>query len=400
MLRRTIGIIVALPEEFDAVRAMIDNEQRYRAAGPGGGREYLLGDIPSVRNGIHRVVIAQATDMGNTSAGSRASKMVTEFDGLEHIIMCGIAGGVPNPKEPQEHVRLGDIVVSNRKGVIQYDFGKQKGKVFEERFAPRPPSASLLEAVQSLEQDKLAGQRPWEAHLRRGLVARSLVVPDAATDVVLDDKGEPIEHPVVLEVGPRVFLAPIASANVVQADPSKRDRLRDWHKVKAVEMEGSGVADATWEYEKVGYLVVRGICDYCDYRTKPIQTDIWKRYAAMVAAAYVRALIEAMPSMQRQGAGSQPVARSDAREETAEPIPGDTLGNSDIGRAAGRPHECPLLPPRLRPRARPMRVWQAAHWVRKTLPQRHPPCSPLLCAPESLQSTASARRCRATDGLS
>jgi hypothetical protein len=28
-----------------------------------------------------------------------------------------------NPNKPPEHVRLGDIVVSNREGVVQYDFG-------------------------------------------------------------------------------------------------------------------------------------------------------------------------------------------------------------------------------------------------------------------------------------
>jgi nucleoside phosphorylase len=44
-----------------------------------------------------------------------------DFDGLDHIIMCGIAGGVPHLGEPQEHVRLGDIVVSNRKGVRTID---------------------------------------------------------------------------------------------------------------------------------------------------------------------------------------------------------------------------------------------------------------------------------------
>lgn len=80
----------------------------------------------------------------------------------------------------------------------------------------------------------------------------------------------------------------------MQGDFRKRDELRDRFKVKAVEMEGSGVADATWEYEKAGYLVVRGICDYCDVRTKATQTDAWKIYAAMAAAAYVRALIEAI----------------------------------------------------------------------------------------------------------
>jgi len=39
--------------------------------------------------------------------------------------------------------------------------------------------------------------------------------------------------------------------------------LREQFGTRAVEMEGSGVADATWSHG-VGYLVVRGVCDYCD----------------------------------------------------------------------------------------------------------------------------------------
>ena len=60
-------------------------------------------------------------------------------------------------------------------------------------------------------------------------------------------------------------------------------------------MEGSGVADAAWEFERVGYFDVRAIGDYCDVRTKPMRTDTWKPYAAMVAAAYVRAFLEVLP---------------------------------------------------------------------------------------------------------
>lgn len=47
--------------------------------------------------------------------------------------------------------------------------------------------------------------------------------------------------------------------------------------------------------DKVGtddYLIVRGICDYCDNRNKKAQTDAWKLYVAMAAASYVRALLE------------------------------------------------------------------------------------------------------------
>jgi hypothetical protein len=42
--------------------------------------------------------------------------------------MVGIAGRVPLPEKPNERVRLGDIVVSNKKGVIQYDFTKNEIK--------------------------------------------------------------------------------------------------------------------------------------------------------------------------------------------------------------------------------------------------------------------------------
>jgi nucleoside phosphorylase len=84
----------------------------------------------------------------------------------------------------------------------------------------------------------------------------------------------------------QIFLGPIGSANTLLKNPQKRDMLRDQFGVKAIEMEGSGVADATWNQE-AGYLVVRGICDYCDSH----KGDIWQQYAAVVAAAYGHTLI-------------------------------------------------------------------------------------------------------------
>jgi nucleoside phosphorylase len=56
-------------------------------------------------------------------------------------------------------------------------------------------------------------------------------------------------------------------------------------------MEGSGIADATWNLEK-GSMVVRGTCDYCDTH----KNDVWQEYAAAVAAGYTRALIESIPT--------------------------------------------------------------------------------------------------------
>ena len=61
--------------------------------------------------------------------------------------------------------------------------------------------------------------------------------------------------------------------------------------VRAVEMEASGLQNAAWAQGRDAF-VVRGICDYCDNH----KNDTWQNYAALVAAAYARALVEAMPS--------------------------------------------------------------------------------------------------------
>jgi nucleoside phosphorylase len=297
----TLGIITALTHETAAVRAVFGDPQRVDVPGAGAGRAYWLAEIPSPLGGVHRVAMAQA-DKGNNVAAIRASLMLTHFPGTS-VIMCGIAGGVPSPGKPDDHVRLGDIVVSNEKGVVQYDFvkrtvRKKRTDVAEEiRSSPRPPSALLAEAVRILESNGLLGQRPWERFLQEGLTRLEWRRPDESTDILLDaqDGTTVLQHPTqdVRRPGqPLVLLGPIASANTLLKDPMKRDALREQFGVKAVEMEASGIADATWTHG-VGYLVVRAICDYCDMK----KNDVWQKYAAVAAAAYVRALLEAMPGI-------------------------------------------------------------------------------------------------------
>jgi hypothetical protein len=89
---------------------------------------------------------------------------------------------------------------------------------------------------------------------------------------------------------PRVFAGTIACANRVLKNPVHRDKLREQHGVRAVEMEGFGIAEAAWA-QHTSYFIVRGTCDYCDEH----KADLWQVYAAVVAAAYVRALLEEMP---------------------------------------------------------------------------------------------------------
>lgn len=292
-----IGIITALPKEYAAVKQLLKNSEEIQIPGAGAGRRYIQGEIPARSGGKHSVILCLA-DMGNNQASSRATLLLEHFPDLDSIIMVGIAGGIPNPGKTEEHVRLGDIVISDRKGVIQYDFIKETLEENKDRHPPRPPSAVLLEGVRLQEAEELEGKQPWLEFIASALLPPGEERPSAETDILVSS-SEPttqIEHPLDKKRKPgepRVFTGPIASANRLLKNPLTRDRLRDCFGVKAVEMEGSGIADATWNHEK-GYLVVRGICDYCDAN----KNDLWQPYAAAVAAAYTRALLESMPCKQ------------------------------------------------------------------------------------------------------
>lgn len=290
----TIGIVTALPIEYAAVTAVLSaTGERVTVAGKGAGREYWTTSVPSTRSGNHTVVVALA-EMGNNAAAIRASQMLEHFPSVESIIMTGIAAGIPHPDKVEDHVRLGDIVVSNKKGVIQYDFDKETQDGKEVRCSPVPPSAGLLEAARLLEAEREAHRYPWEKFIKIGQRQLKIKRPPKTTDILTKsgDAKATVVHPKDPErhgAQPRLFFGPIASANKLLKNPQTREFLRDRYGVKAIEMEGSGIADAAWTHGR-GYLVVRGICDYAD----SLKGDRWQRYAALTAAAFTRCLIEHM----------------------------------------------------------------------------------------------------------
>src|SRR5262249_48925756 len=160
------------------------------------------------------------------------------------------------------------------------------------RSAPRPPSAKLLQYARFLNVATMEGQHPWERHLQQGLKALGWLRPPETSDILgeVADPRQRVKHPEDSKRRPgqpRVFFGLIASSNTLLKDPVKRDALRDRFGAKAIEMETAGLAEAAW-IQEIGYLGVRGICDYCDAN----KNDVWQPYAAMAAAAYVRALLE------------------------------------------------------------------------------------------------------------
>jgi hypothetical protein len=108
-----------------------------------------------------------------------------------------------------------------------------------------------------------------------------------------------------------------------------------------VEMEGFGIAEATWNLGR-GYLVVRGICDYCDSH----KNDVWQGYAAVVAAAYARAVLEELPALpQRASIGSAPRAEVPSLALASAPTSSPSV---DFGCGSPTPHVSPYFTTRSR----------------------------------------------------
>lgn len=283
-----IGVITALPKEYAAMKKMMSGVKEYYFEGKGAGHRFLVGNIPSVDGKTHKVALG-ISGMGNNQASIRATTMIQHFCGIEAIIMTGIAGGIPSYQNDNKQIRLGDVVVSE--GITQYDFIKDTPDEIECRSKSSKPSAKLLEAVQLLKIDEMEDNCTWNNYIDQfatGIFSK----PSPQNDIIYDKNDEIFTPPddFTRTKYPKIFLGNIASANTLMKNPMKRDEVKNKFNVLAVEMEASGISDATWNLE-IGYIVVRGICDYCDMH----KNDVWQEYASLVAAAYTRSIIEKLP---------------------------------------------------------------------------------------------------------
>ena len=238
----------------------------------------------------HQVVLALLPQDSNGNASAVCADLFHSYPQLECVVMCGIAGGIPNPTEPDRHVRLGDIVVADE--IISYGHVR---RVDGEDTLRRPTggkSADLTRAANELRIADLTGQRPLLAVLdstdpRFARFRR----PPPASDVLYVN-GQRVDHPDRTltdheEGSPKVHYGRIGSADILLRDEDRRDELARNHKILAVEMEASGLASAAVLRNRT-WFVVRGVVDYCENTGK---NDGWHLYSSLAAASYVRALL-------------------------------------------------------------------------------------------------------------
>jgi nucleoside phosphorylase len=288
------AIVTALPVESAAMRAFVDD------LGPeptnGDPNIYYSGTVPSVDpDRPHRVVVALLANDGTRNAAAISTDLLRSFASVRVIVMCGIAGGVPAPAAPERHVRLGDIVTA-AEGVVDYDHVYTTNGWDEPRRAVNGLSTTLLRADRDLAAGELAGGEPWRQLIaeRVDRLSRDFVRPPESTDVLYVNDVRSV-HPDRRRSGhpdgwPKVHRATIGSADRLLRDAVRRDELAARYGLRAVEMEASGIAVAADLHARDWYIV-RGVADYCDHH----KNNRWHGYAALVAAAYTRALLGRCP---------------------------------------------------------------------------------------------------------
>ncbi|KAK6345458.1 hypothetical protein TWF718_007374 [Orbilia javanica] len=311
----TVGWICALPKEQTAARALLDeiHPDPIPPLPPKDENEYILGSM-----GEHNIAITclPKGKVGTSEAAVAATEMMRTFPSIRIGFMVGIGGGVP-PK-----VRLGDVVVGTptgvHPGVIQWDFGKEEADgSFKRTGAMSNPPRVLLKALTRLEtiHDSEGTQIPehldslkkkWPRLVPKYTWTESLKDPLCAPDthqnwVVWflslfwfglgwliqrkhsDSDNASITTPERQPGEVRVHYGLIASGNKVIKNANERDTINEslGGNILCVEMEAAGIVNFPC-------LVVRGICDYADAR----KNDEWQEYAAAVAAAFTKELLE------------------------------------------------------------------------------------------------------------
>ncbi|MEV4160839.1 phosphorylase family protein [Nonomuraea dietziae] len=258
-----IGVITALPVESVALLHVLGEVRKVRAPA-GDPNQYVRAELP-----CGPVVTTVLTTTGNSAAAHACAHLVRSFPGIETVIMCGIALGVPRPGDPERDVRLGDVVVGSA-GVVHYSHVRVTDEGVRTRGATLVAAPRLLRGVNELRAASLRGQHPWR------------------------ERASPPPSPLYArppsERDWQVFHGRIGSGDELLRSARRRDELARREDLLAIEMEAAGVAVGA-ALDGRECLAVRGVSDYGD----AAKSDLWHPAASLAAAAYVRALLDVLP---------------------------------------------------------------------------------------------------------
>ena len=245
MMDRTIGILGAMAQEIDEVKALLKDKTVVKIA----NREFVVGKI----NGIACVVAF--SKWGKVAATITATLLIQEF-GVTDLFFIGTAGALA------DGLKVGDIVISKR--LVQHDLDAR-------------PIISRFELPL----------------LNRVYVDSDPALTELAGKAVTSLLDEGVENMVGAEavkefnLAPKLYFGDIASGDqFINSDAKRNEILGLLPEVLCVEMEGAAVAQVCLEFG-TPFTVIRTISDTADHNAR---VDFGK-FIVEVANAYSRAII-------------------------------------------------------------------------------------------------------------
>ena len=238
------------------------------------------------------------------------------FSKVEHVLLVGVAGGVPHYTDFSKHVHMGDIVVSisaNKNSPLcihcQKIENSHKGtgygyttRTFESANRILQNICTSLKAI--VEVDWLR-PRPWDVYLEEGreqLLGQEfnfhrpggddkllLRKKDGTTELVDAPKPTGRSARGYRATSPTVRYGVIGSGRLVSRSDNVRKEFADINGIKAFDPNLEAVLESLEGNRNESFLVIRGICDYTDGTHRE-----WQPYAALAAAGYMKSLLMAM----------------------------------------------------------------------------------------------------------
>ena len=244
-MTRNIGILGAMAQEIDEVKAMLTDKTTVKIA----NREFVVGKIGNVR------CVVAFSKWGKVAATITATLLIQEF-GITDLLFIGTAGGVA------EGLKVGDIVVAKR--LVQHDLD---ARPIISRF--ELPLLNRIYVDSDPELTELAGK--------------------AVTKLINKGVENMVGEAAVKEfnLAPTLHFGDIASGDQFVNSIEKRDEILSLlPDVQCVEMEGAAVAQVCLEFG-TPFTVIRTISDTADHNAR---VD-FGRFINEVASTYSRAIV-------------------------------------------------------------------------------------------------------------
>lgn len=312
----TIAIITVNYYEKLAVDSMMENKLTYvrqKPEGLGESNVYTVGNI-----GAHRVVSTKLPSLGRgdsrsskISSGNTTTRLLGIFQKIEHVLLVGVAGGVPHYTDYSRHTRRGDIIISypqsEENDYVYAHFETQKSQSSNEIIWKtwKPGSMELYKVVNNIRKTynpQLNKVYPWEEYLKEGI--NSLNNEELDCRKPKDDKlfftvGEKnvieVNHPEYpsqqKRTGPVLHFGAIGGGEKLIKDESIRQKLSDRFGIIGFDSDVDQVMESIDGNRKESFIIIRAISDYYDGST----SKEWQPYASLCAAAFTKTLLCALP---------------------------------------------------------------------------------------------------------